>query len=119
MTELIRLYYISSLEEAQKLVDSIVERKAPLIQEFSGYLKVLNPKLSVANKILVLLYYRGKEGASNKELRQWVKTKSTSHIPTALNNLEHEKGYVHRDNSQSFITRTGIRFVENSIPLQI
>ena len=118
MTELIRLYYTSSLQEAQKLVDSIAERKAPIIQDFSGYLKVLNPKLSVPNKILLLLYYRGEEGASTKELRQWVKTKSTSHIPTTLGKLEHERGYVHRDNSQCFISRTGIRFVEKNIPLQ-
>jgi len=118
MTEFVRLYYTSSLEEAQKLVDSIVERKAPIIQNFSGYLKVLNPKLSVPNKILVLLYHRGEEGASTKELRNWVKTKSPSHIPTTLANLQHEKGYVHRNNSQCFITRTGIRFVEKNIPLQ-
>lgn len=119
MTELIRLYYVSSLEEAQKLVDSITERKAPLIQDFNGYLKVLNPKLSVPNKILVLLYHRGEEGASTKELRCWVKTKSTSHIPTVLASLEHEKGYIYRNESQCFITRTGIRFVEENIPLQI
>lgn len=118
MTEFIRLYYTSSLEEAQKLVDSIAERKAPIIQDFSGYLKVLNPKLSVPNKVLVLLYHRGDEGASIGELRGWIRTKSTSHIPTTLANLEHEKGYVHRDNSQCFITRTGIRFVEENIPLQ-
>ena len=118
MTEFVRLYYTSSLEEAQKLVDSIAERKAPIIQDFSGYLKVLNPKLSVPNKILLLLYYRGEEGASTKELRHWIKTKSTSHIPTTLTNLEHAKGYIHRDNSQCFITRNGIRFVEKNIPLQ-
>lgn len=118
MAELIRLYYTSSLEEAQKLVNSIAERKVPIIQDFSGYLKVLNPKLSVPNKILALLYYRGEQGASTKELRNWVKTKSPSHIPTTLANLEHEKGYVHRNNSQCFITRTGIRFVEKNIPLQ-
>jgi hypothetical protein len=119
MTEFIRLYYTSSLEEAQKLVDSIIERKVTIIQNFSGYLKVLNPKLRVPNKILVLLYYRGEEGASTKELQHWVKTKSTSHISTALTRLEHEKGYIHCDNSRCFITRTGIRFVEENIPLQL
>lgn len=118
IAELVRLYYTSSLEKAQKLVNGIVERKAPLIQDFSGYLKVLNPKLSAPNKILALLYYRGKEGASTKELRHWVKTKSLSHIPTAIANLEHKKGYIHCDNSQCYITRTGILFVERNIPLQ-
>lgn len=119
MTELLRLYYTSSLEEAQKLVNSIAERKAPLIQDFNGYLKVLDPKLSIPNKILAVLYYRGEEGASTEELRWWIKTKSASHIPTVLANLEHKKAYIYRHNSQCYITRTGILFVEGNIPLQL
>lgn len=118
MAELIRLYYTSSLKEAQKLVDSLVQRKAPVIQDFSGYLKVLNPKLSIPRKILLLLYYRGEEGASTKELEHWLKIESASNISKALARLEHEKGYIHRDNSHCFITWTGIRFVEKNIPLQ-
>ena len=117
LTELIRLYYTTSVEDAQKLVDSLVERKVPLIQDFNGHLKVLDPNLSVPTKILVLLYYRGEEGASLSELRRWIKTKSSSHIPTAIKNLQHKKGHVHRDNSRCYITRTGILFVENNIPL--
>jgi len=117
MTELISLYYTSSLEEAQKLVDTIVARKVPLIQDFDGYPKLLNPRLSVSNKILVLLYYKDAEGASISELRRWIKTKSSSHIPTTLTNLQHEKGYVHRDDSRCYITRAGILFVEKNIPL--
>lgn len=119
MTELIRLYYTSSLGEAQKLVNSITEKKAPIIQDFRGYLKVLNPKLSVPNKILALLYYRGEEGASTEELRHWVKTKTPSHIPTTLANLEHKRGYIYRHNSQCYITHAGILFVEKNIPLQL
>lgn len=119
MTEFIRLYYTSSLAEAQKIVNFIAERKAPVIQDFSGYLKVLNPKLSIPRKILLLLYYRGEEGASTKELEHWLKIESASNISKALARLEHEKGYIHRDNSHCFITWTGIRFVEKNIPLQV
>lgn len=119
LTELISLYYTSSRAEAQSLVDSLIERKIPLVQDFDGYPKVLNPKLSVANKILVLLYFRGTDGASISELRHWITTKSSSHITTALAQLQHEKCYVHRDNSRCFITRTGIIFVEKNIPLYL
>lgn len=118
MAELVRLYYASSLEEAQKLVDSIVERKAPIIQDFSGYLKVLDPKLSIPNKVLVLLYHRGEEGASVQELRGWGRT-SSSNFSTALARLENERCHIHCDGSRCFITRTGVRFVEANIPLQL
>ncbi len=119
LAELLSLYYTSSLDEAQKLVDSLVERKVPLVEDFDGYLKILDPKLSVSHKILVLLYCRGKEGASISELRHWIKTKSSSHIPTTIETLQHQKGYVHRDDSRCFITRTGIIFVEKNIPLSL
>ncbi|MBA7690044.1 hypothetical protein ES703_98567 [subsurface metagenome] len=118
MAEILGLYYTSTLEEAQQFVDTIVIRKVPLVQDFNGFLKVLAPRLSVPRQVLVLLYQRGASGASRQELGQWVKTKSTSHIPNTLARLEHEKGYIHCDNSRCFITRTGIRFVEENICLQ-
>lgn len=119
LTELIRLYYTSSLEEAQKLVNSITERKIPLIQDFNGYLKVLNPKLSVPNKILTLLYYRGEEGATIQELQTWVKVKSPSYIQTAVSRLRHERAHVHCANDCCFITRSGALFVEKNISLHL
>jgi len=113
-----RLYYTSTVEEAQKLVDTIVTRKIPLVQDFNGFLKVLDPKLSVPRQVLVLLYQRGGEGASKEELGQWVNTRP-GNLDTALNRLEHGQGYIHCAKDQYFITRLGQAFVEERIPLHI
>lgn len=118
LAELISLYYTSSLEEAQKLVESIVTRKVPLIQDFDGFLKVLDPRLSVPKQVLVLLYQRGAAGASRQELGQWVNT-SPGNLSTALNRLEHNQKYIHSIGGQYSITRSGERFVEDKIPLHM
>lgn len=118
MAEILRLCYTCTLEEAQHLVDTVVARKVPLVQDFSGFLKVLDSSLSVPKQVLVLLYHRGATGASRQELGQWVKASSGS-VSTALNRLEHVQKYVHRAADQYFITRSGEAFVEEKIPLHL
>ncbi len=115
--EILRLYYTSTLEEAQKLVNTIATRKVPLVQDFDGFLKVLDPKLSVPRQVLVLLYQRGASGASRQELGQWVNT-SPSNLSTALNRLEYGRKYIHCTGDQNFVTHSGQAFVEKNIPLQ-
>ena len=118
MAELLRLYYTSTLEEAQQLVDTIVTRKVPLVQDFNGFLKVLDPTLSVPRQVLVLLYQRGTTGASRQELGQWVKT-SSGNLSTALQRLEDGQKYIHRTGNQYFITHSGEAFMEENIPMHL
>ena len=118
MAEILRLYYTSTLEEAQHLVDTIVTRKVPLVQDFSGFLKVLDSTLFVPRQVLVVLYQRGAVGASREELGQWVKT-SSSNLSTALTRLQHGQKYIHRAEDQYFITHSGEAFVEENIPLHL
>jgi hypothetical protein len=118
LAEILRLYYTSSLEEAQKIVNTLVSRKVPLIQDFDGFLKVLDPALSVPRQVLVLLYQRGASGASKGELDQWVET-SPANLSTALSRLEYKYKYIHGDGGRYFITHSGENFVEDNIPLHM
>src|SRR5580698_2963027 len=45
LAELIRLYHNVSPNDAATMVDMIVARTAPVVQEFQGFLKVLRPNL--------------------------------------------------------------------------
>ncbi len=120
LTEFLRIYYTSDITTAQNLVNSIVKLKIPLIQDFNGYLKLLNPKLKLPQKVLALLYYCGSDGALIGELHQWLANKfSTSHMNLTLNTLEHDKAYIHRENDRCFITDTGIKYVHKNIHFQI
>jgi len=68
LAEFVRLYHGIPPTEAQEIVDGLVIRAVPAIQDFDGFLKVLNPTLKVSEYILLLLYERGSAGATQPEL---------------------------------------------------
>jgi hypothetical protein len=43
LAEFIRLYHNVSADEARKIIDSLVTRRVPVIEDFGGFLKVVNP----------------------------------------------------------------------------
>jgi len=54
--ELIRLFHGVSTEEAAAAVDSIIEREIPLVWDVGDVKRILNPGLSMKDKMLALLY---------------------------------------------------------------
>jgi hypothetical protein len=120
MTELLRIHYTSDITTAQKLVDSLVKIRIPLIQDFNGFLKILKPDLKLPDKVLAFLYYRGSEGAMIQELNDWLANRvQTGHMNLTLGKLEHERAFVHRADDRYFITDTGRKYVEESIPFTV
>lgn len=55
MGELIRVFHKVSVQEAQEIVDSIIERRIPLIWNIAGMKRVLDPNLSLKDQILLLI----------------------------------------------------------------
>lgn len=118
MAEFIRLYHTGNSSEAQRIIDSIVERKIPVIEEFGDDLKVLTPNLPVADKILLILYKKHPNYVSTSDLKNWIKTKSPSYITTILRQLDND-ARVHRKGKENIITRRGIEYVEENIAKEI
>lgn len=56
LAELIRLFHGVTTEEAAKAVDCIIERDIPLVWEVGEIKRILNPTLSMKDKMLALLY---------------------------------------------------------------
>jgi len=119
LTELLRIYYTSNIDEAQKLVNDTIKIKIPIIQDFDGFLKILKPNLSLPNKILALLYYRASKGATKQELKLWLKKVRTDHFNSTLYRLEHDKAFIHISGDTVLITDSGLRYVEKNIPLEL
>lgn len=119
LTEFLRIYYTSDVDAAQRLVNLLVKVRIPLIQDFDGFLKILKPDLSVADKVLALLYYRGTDGATVKQLNEWLSHRvSGSNMYKTLTKLEHEKAFVHRKGDLCLITDTGRTYAEENIPFE-
>ena len=111
MAELIRLYHTGNDEEIKGIINSLVEKKLPIIEEFGEDLKILDPALSVFNKILIILYEKHPYYVSEENLKKWIKTKTASHITTVLSQLDN-KGLIYRKEKECKITKKGIAYVE-------
>ena len=112
LAEFVRLYYGVTANEAQRIISNIVSRKAPVVQDFDGYLKILNPKLSVSDRILVLLYQRGAKRATFDELSSWVRPKMRTNLKRTLEQLEHDKAQIHMSRGSYQITASGVQQAE-------
>lgn len=113
LAEFIRLYHSVPPDEAQKIVENLVTRKAPAIQSFGSFLKVLNPNLKAGDYVILLLYQCGSSGASINELQNWVRPVMVSNLKMTLNRLVNDKAFVHFDGARYFITFTGQQEVDN------
>jgi len=112
MAEFVRLHHGVSAAEASKVVEQLVTRAVPAIQEFGDFKKVLRPELSASEHLLVLLYAAEPDGASFEQLERWSRAEMRANLRRTLNALD-RKSLIHLDNPVR-ITREGMRFVENN-----
>lgn len=112
LAELIRLHHSVKPNEAQRIIEDLVQRRAPAVQNFSGFLKVLKPKLEVSDRVLLLLYERGGQRTHYKELYDWVHPKMRKNLRRTLNLLEHDRALIYSNEDAYQITNAGMIEVE-------
>jgi hypothetical protein len=112
LAEFLRLFHNVAPDEAQTIVEALVTRRAPVIEDFDGFLKVLNPDLSAGEHVLVLLYQRGKAGASYDELYEWARPAMRANLRRTISRLVEGLNYAHGKDDHFTITRRGMVCVE-------
>lgn len=113
LAEFIRLYHTGiTADDAQQIVQDIVTRACPVVQEFDDFLKVLNPELPASDYCLVLLYQCGARGAAFHQLRSWVRSTMRGNLRRTLARLVDEKAFAHNDGQRYLITLSGQQHVE-------
>jgi hypothetical protein len=112
LAEFVRLYHNVSADEAQRIVEELVTRQAPVIQDFNGFLKVLKPSLGASEHMLVLLYQQGAKGATFEQLTSWARPPMRRNLRRTLQGLVEEKDFVHFDGTVYVITRRGQQYVD-------
>jgi hypothetical protein len=114
LAELVRLYLTTDTAGAHQIIQSIIERQVPIVQEIDGDMVVLNPNLTYKDQLLTILYTKYPQRVSNEELRRWTKPKHDSYVPQYLRSLEGER-LIHCNNRGSVLTMRGLRYVEEKI----
>ncbi len=112
LAEFVRLYHGISADEAQRIVDGLVSRKVPAVEDFDGFLKVLRPKAKVRDYLLLVLYERATQGASYQELQSWVRPSMRANLRRTLNGLVHNDALIHEGDGRFYLTKLGFAEVE-------
>jgi hypothetical protein len=118
LAELVRLHHNVTANDATAMVDQIVTRSAPTVQDFDGFLKILNPSLAAGDYVLLLLYQRGARGAELAELTAWVRPAMRPNLRRTVGRLVDDLAFAHYTGDRYLITRTGEQEVERRKLLQ-
>lgn len=110
LAELVRMYHNVSAQEAHGIIVELVSKDVPLIQEFDGFPRVLK-QLRASDHFLVLLYWRGVDGATLLELKAWARAPMRAQIRRTLNGLD-DKDLIHLNGDRYVLTKLGEDDVE-------
>ena len=119
LAEFIRLSGNISPDKAYALIKSITINAVPVVEDFDGFLKTLNPGFKVSEIIIVLLYHRGIDGANFEQLSSWVKPMQRKNLGATLQRLEHDKDLIVAQNGIYRITRLGVLEIQNKKLVEI
>lgn len=116
LAEFVRLYHNVSPDAAFTIVQALVSPLVPVIQDFNGTQKIINPNLNYEQCVLLLLYRAGSTGARWHELYKCMPQNHIRQLHSALEYFTHTKGYVHFDVDTGYyiLTGTGITEVQKS-----
>jgi DNA-binding transcriptional ArsR family regulator len=100
--------------EVYGLINSVLNKKIPLVEEFEdGTIVVMKKDLTRADEILLALYHRYPQRISNSELEKILKLPPKT-VYIYLQRLEGEK-MIHRTEDGNKLTRLGIKYVEENL----
>lgn len=120
VAELIRVFHNVTINQAAQVVEAITQRTLPIVWEFEGIKRVLNPKLPMTDQTLLLLY--ATPGKVNvKEITEWVGYSNPSTFRKNVLRRLHRKRLIELNEKSNYVvtTTSGIAFVEKNIPLEI
>ena len=122
LAELIRTYHSVTIEEAQHVVDRLVDRIIPVLWELpDGKVRVLKPSLAMRERMLVILYNIYPHPIAEAELVQGVEHSNASVFRRDVLRRAHKKALIDYDDKARVIRLSplGVREVEEQIDLQV
>jgi hypothetical protein len=115
LAELVRLTFNCPPEEAQQVVDSLVDRRIPLVWQHGDIIRVLNSELNFREKTLVVLYHLDPVHPTDKRLFEAVQYSSLGKYRCNILEPLHEEALIDYRDGNLILLPTGKRVVEREI----
>lgn len=119
LTELVRHFYNSSVDEAQRIVANINEVRIPIVAEIDGFVRVQNTTLDAREKTLVVLYHKQPTKVKDTQLAAWIKYKNPSRFKAAILEKLDAEALIHYEAGLCSLLPKGMRYVEKHVPLDL
>ena len=107
-----RICYNCSLEDAQKLVNELVQRRLPLVHLVAGRKRVLNPALTFKQRVLVLLAEEDPASVSDRILCDWTEHSNLTVFKRDVLRQLHAAKLIEYSGSDCTILPPGMGLVE-------
>jgi len=116
MAELIRVFHNIDTNEAQNMVESIIGKELPTIWEVNNKKRVLNEKLTMKDKTLLLLYSESNPVSEN-DVISWLEHSNAAVYRRDILVPGHKKRLWEYDKMEKKITISplGINYVEKNL----
>ena len=99
LAELIRVYHNVSVDEAQAIVETLTQRRVPLIWEGTSVRRVLDPKLNLRCQILALLATSSGRIATS-DLLLWTEYQNHTYFKKLLRDMHSQRLLELSDNDE-------------------
>jgi hypothetical protein len=113
MAELVRLYHRVSADEAQRIIEDLVTKEVPAIQEIDGQPVILTD-IKPRDQALLMLYRAGSKGIRLEDLARDLRTERKDHLRARLSALDKEKLVLLHPTGRYYITQKGVRHVDQN-----
>jgi hypothetical protein len=113
VAELVRVLHNRPVDEAAAIVDALVERESPLIWKVGGKLRVLDTKLSMKDKALILLHATSGR-LRDKDVIDFIEHSNASVFRRDVLRPAHKSKLIEYDEAEGLVTISplGIAYVD-------
>ena len=122
LAELIRVHHSVTTDEAQQIVEGLIGRMVPVVWQLpDGRLRVLEPSLSMRQRMLVILYYKYPCAVTEAELVRAVEHSNASVFRRDVLRPAHRQALIDYDETNRMVCLSprGVREAEERIDLHL
>ncbi len=113
LAEIYRVFYATTLDEAQRIVNELVSRKLLLVHSVGPVKRVLDPSLSKRDQALLVLYVTHPNSMSDQELFKNVEYSNLSMFrKSVLKELHRDRKIEYSTDGTCTILPPGMKYVE-------
>jgi hypothetical protein len=114
IAELLRLYGQVSPDEAMHLVEGLIRRQVPYVEEIDGDLVPLAPATTVRQDVGLVLYKRHPTRVAQADLRKWLAGATPNAIAVTIHRMKKDRE-IHANQDGIVLTSRGLAAVEADI----